>query len=220
MIWIILIFLIFAGSTGAVVYRISSQVGERKSVLMNNLTVVKEEIVQKRKLLEELAKLSLSYESASIIEKVKAEIAVEEENQRAEKGKLTIAQAELEAVDLRLRELEEIERELETSSLEAAKEVEMLRSREREIQARNVRLREQLENSLIQFERLLHELATSQDAVNKLTAAKGDLIETQKKIEYYDQEISTINHKYMGLKRAYDALDIEYAQLYEKHSQG
>ena len=30
----------------------------------------------------------------------------------------------------------------------------------------------------------------------------------------------SLNHKYIALKKAYDALDIEYAQLYEKQQSG
>ena len=54
----------------------------------------------------------------------------------------------------------------------------------------------------------------------QINAAKTETIESQKKIQFYEQEIAVVNKKYMELKRAYDALDIEYAQLYEKHAQG
>ena len=219
-IWCGLISLIFLVATVVVIMRINSQVSERKTVLLTNLSVVKDEILSKKKLLEELAELSLGLISADNVDKLNQEIAKEEENLRSEKGRVTIAQAELEAVDIRLRELEEMERELESSNLEASRELEMLRSQEREVEVRNQKLREALESNLIQFDKLLHELANSAEAVARLNAAKTELIETQKKIEFYEGEISVINHKYMDLKRAYDALDIEYAQLYEKHSQG
>ena len=49
--------------------------------------------------------------------------------------------------------------------------------------------------------------------------AKSDLNSGQMQLKHFQSEIPDINQKYVALKRAYDALDIEYAQLYEKQSQ-
>ena len=46
-----------------------------------------------------------------------------EESLKAERGRITITQAELETVETRLRELDEIERELEASALETKEEL-------------------------------------------------------------------------------------------------
>jgi chromosome segregation ATPase len=217
---VLFIIIVILAATVTVIIRVGGQVHERKTVLTSNLHTLQEGIDERVKVLTELADLSGGLVDKSECDKIQAEVTQEEENLRTEKGRSTITQAELEAVDLRLRELEEIERELESSSLDASRELEMLRSQEREIDARNAHLREQLDSSLIRLDKLLHELASSQGAVRKLTAARDELIETQRKIQFYEQQIATVNRKYMELKRAYDALDIEYAQLYEKHSHG
>lgn len=220
MIWIIAIVAVIGIGTGVLAMRIHVQVSGRKEVMAANLQALQSGLEDRRQLLRELAEICRGMVSAEVCDRARDDLASEEEGLRAEKGRFTIAQAELEAVDIRLRELEEIEKELESSGLEASKELEMMRSQERELQQRNDRLRQQLDSALLQFDKLIHDLASSHEAVTRLTAAKNELIETQKKIQYYEQEISMINRKYMDLKRAYDALDIEYAQLYEKHSQG
>ena len=56
-------------------------------------------------------------------------------------------------------------------------------------------------------------------AVEQLNKSKTELVEVEKNISFYEIEITKINKQYVTLKRAYDALDIEYAQLYEKRQQ-
>ena len=56
------------------------------------------------------------------------------------------------------------------------------------------------------------------EAVSKLKKAQEELKLPGEQVEWYTNEISIVNHKYIELKRAYDALDIEYAQLYEKQN--
>jgi len=96
----------------------------------------------------------------------------------------------------------------------------MLSSQERDIEAKNASLQEQYENILILIDKLTHELASSHSAVDTLTNIKEGLAESGEKMQGYGSEIATINKRYVALKRAYDALDIEYAQLYEKHTSG
>ena len=79
-------------------------------------------------------------------------------------------------------------------------------------------LQAQIDSALVQIDRLIQELSSSQEAVQRLATTKNDLLSAQQKVQYYTAEISALNKKYIDLKRAYDALDIEYAQLYEKQS--
>ena len=51
------------------------------------------------------------------------------ESLKTERGRITITQAELETVEGRLRELEEIDRELEASGLETKEEIIIIRER-------------------------------------------------------------------------------------------
>lgn len=218
--WIILATLIILGSTGFIVFSLYNQVNARKLVLQENIQILESELSEKKKILTELAETSLGLVSTDVCDQLRADLEKDEEGLRTEKGRVTIIQAEIEAVDLRLRELEEIEKELENSSLEASRELELLRARERDLEVQNEKLRSQIESCCIQLDKLLGELASSSEAVNTLNAAKSQMLDTQNQIQIYEAQIATMNRKYMDLKRAYDALDIEYAQLYEKQSQG
>src|SRR5690606_22686978 len=108
-----------------------------------------EELEIKAKLLSSIAIDTLGMTKPEVVEEYKAAIEKLREKLRSEKGRGTIIQAESEAVDLRLRELEEIEKELENSSIEASREVEMLRVRAKEAEANNQKLKEHLENTMI-----------------------------------------------------------------------
>ena len=48
---------------------------------------------------------------------------------------------------------------------------------------------------------------------------KRELVETQEKVDIVLMKIEQGNDQYYILKKRYDALDIEYAQLYEKFSE-
>ena len=215
---IVVILLIFVAGSGAVVARVYGQVRARESAMEANFNILKEEIETRRGILEKIGQHSLGLTSADTIEALNSDLVRSEDELRSEQGRITITQAELDAIESRLRELEEIERELEASSIEASREVEMLRSQERDVRARNDALRAQLESSMLQIDNLLNQLQSSHAAQEQLTRLKGELIETQEKTEWYTEEICKLNEKYLALKKAYDAIDIEYAQLYEKHN--
>ncbi|MCC6953835.1 MAG: hypothetical protein IT290_06930 [Deltaproteobacteria bacterium] len=218
MIWIILIVLVCVGTTGFVVFSLFSQVAERKAVMIDNLKVIETELKEKQGLLRELAELGLGLVSTDIVAQAKADNEHEEEALRSEKGRGTIIQSEMEAVDLRLRELEEIQKELENSSVEASREIEMLRARERDLESQNQRLRTQVENLVITLDKIASEVGVDAGAI--LLAARPEMVNIQEKLHFYGEQITLLNRKYLDLKKAYDALDIEYAQLYEKQSQG
>jgi len=215
---IVLILLIFAAGGGAVVARVYGQVRARQAAMDENFDILKEEIETRRGILEQIGQHVLGLTSAEKISELSQDLVHNEDELRSEQGRITITQAELDAIENRLRELEEIERELEASAIEASREVEMLRSQERDVRARNDGLRAQLESSMLQIDNLLNQLQNSTAAQEQLTRLKGELIETQEKTEWYTEEICRLNEKYLSLKKAYDAIDIEYAQLYEKHN--
>jgi len=213
-----IIILSFLAGNGAVFARLYGQVKLRSDLLDGNLTMLKDEINSKRGILAEIGQQVLGLVAKDKLEHANQSIVTLEDELRSEQGRITITQAELDAIETRLRELEEIERELEASAIEASREVEMLRSQERDVKTRNDLLRSQLENSFLQLDNLLNQLQDSQAAQEHLTRLKSELLETQAKIEWYADEISRLNERYMLLKKAYDAIDIEYAQLYEKHN--
>jgi predicted nuclease with TOPRIM domain len=102
--------------------------------------------------------------------------------------------------------------------MEAAQELEALRLQEREIGRKTEKLKNQVEKVQGKLDMLIEELENSHSAVERLTATKKDLIATQEQIEYYESETATLNQSLIQLKRSYDALDIEYAQLYERQN--
>jgi chromosome segregation ATPase len=138
---------------------------------------------------------------------------------KADRGRVTITQAELETVETRLRELEEIERELEASGIETEEEVKILTKKEQELAAKNAALKEQIRASTDKMDALLGELQNNAEAQEQVLNLKTQLILSEQKTEEMVVQIELGNDQYFDLKRRYDALDIEYAQLYEKFSE-
>lgn len=215
---ILIMLLIFLAAAGGAIGRLYGQVSARKAVLEKNLSILNTELETKERIISEVADLALGLTPQSDIDRLAQEVAAGEEALRAEQGRYTITQAELDAVESRLRELEEVERELEASALEASRELEMLQSQEEGLRERNEQLQEQLQQSFERLDQLIAELQDSQEAAEKLTGLKAELLNVQERVQWYTGEITVLNQKYMELKRAYDALDIEYAQLYEKQN--
>ena len=220
MVYAIIIAIVFLGGFGAIYVLLGKRFSADDEQLKRNLEVLKEEEKTKEQILRDVATLALGYVTKDYFGTLDEQAKAAEEELRAEKGRLTITEAELEAVDVRLRELEELKRELEMSSIDAIRELELLRAQERDIASQNDALKNMLKNSMEQLDSLLEMLASSAEAVERLQAAKKELIESETKMTFYQEQITLLNHKYMGLKKAYDALDIEYAQLYEKQQQG
>lgn len=142
------------------------------------------------------------------------------ETLKVEKGRVTITQAELETVEGRLRELEEIERELGASNLETEEELKILQKKERELKAKNDSLKEQIRASNEQLEQLESEIELSGQLQIEVDKAKQELLMCQTQIDTLLAQIEIGNEQYVVLKQRYDALDIEYAQLYEKFCEG
>ena len=138
---------------------------------------------------------------------------------KADRGRVTITQAELETVETRLRELEEIERELEASGIETEEEIKILGKKQQELLARNEALKEQIRASSERMNSLLGELQDNAEMQEQVLKIKTQLVLTEQKSEEMLVQIELGNEQYFELKRRYDALDIEYAQLYEKFSE-
>ena len=138
---------------------------------------------------------------------------------RVEKGRVTITQAELETVEGRLRELEEIERELNASALETKEELKILERKEKELVVKNDQLKTQLASSMAQFDEIIGGLPASEETKSQVEDMKVQLGESTKQIDTLMEKIGSTNEQYFALKKRYDALDIEYAQLYEKFAE-
>lgn len=135
---------------------------------------------------------------------------------QAERGRAAIAKVELESVELRLRELDEIERELDASELDSKEELKILKSREEELRLRNEELKNRINESLGILEELRSKVAMTEEQSRILKNMEDELLYAQEQIDGLSAQIAKGNDQYYQLKRRYDALDIEYAQLYEK----
>ena len=215
---LILIIVIFIVATAFVSFFLFRKVNGQKVIIIENLRTLQDELEEKKKILESLAKLSVGLISPEDCESAKVALAKVKEGLDSEKGKATILQAESEAVDVRLRELEEIERELDSSGVEAAREMEMLRAQDRDIEFRNTSLFGMFETSLIIFDKAGSASRGDPEVAEIIAKVKSDIELSERRLRQFQEELPNLNEKYMSLKRAYDALDIEYAQLYEKQS--
>lgn len=219
MIWIIGIAVINILALVFVYLKIIGSRGGIEQSHLENLSRAKKELEIKKSLLHKIAKNVVGLTTEEKLAEAKEGLGEYDAILGAEKGKQAIAEAEIEALDIRLRELEELRRELEVSNMDAIKEVEMLKAQERDMSNKNLGIQDQLKSSLDQIDILLDMLQNNAKAVEQLNKSKSELVEVEKSITFYETEITKINKQYVTLKRAYDALDIEYAQLYEKRQQ-
>lgn len=137
---------------------------------------------------------------------------------KAEKGRITITQAELETVESRLRELEEIERELEASGIETKEELNILTKKREDIHQKNSKLNTDINDSLSKMDEVLGELELNAQVQEQVDTMKANLVQLQERIDHILERLETGHEQYYIMKKRYDALDIEYAQLYEKFS--
>jgi chromosome segregation ATPase len=137
---------------------------------------------------------------------------------KTERGRLTITNAEVETVETRLRELEEIERELEASGIETKEELTILRRKHEDLKTKNANLHSQIEQSAQQLDQVLSQIELTAQMKEQVDMMKAQLVQSEEKIDNLLVQIEQGNDQYFILKKRYDALDIEYAQLYEKFS--
>lgn len=215
---IITIILVFLISAAFVCFTLFRKVNGQKEVIIENLRILQEELEEKKKILENLAKVSMGLISEDECQSAKNLLAKSKEGLDAEKGKATILQAESEAVDIRLRELEEIERELDSSGVEVAREMEMLRAQDKDIEFRNSNLFGLFEQSNFVLDKAGAGSSGDPEVAQIIAKVKSDIEATEQRLKQFQEELPNLNEKYVSLKRAYDALDIEYAQLYEKQT--
>lgn len=138
---------------------------------------------------------------------------------KLERGRVTITQAELETVENRLRELDEVDREIQASSLETKEELRILNKKEKDLKNKNELMKNQIMSSLERMEAMMSQMELSAQAIAQVETMKTDLLRTQQKVDDILIQIELGNEQYFLLKQTYDALDIEYAQLYEKFSE-
>lgn len=174
---------------------------------------------ERREVKEEIEKIISEMVSVDELHGRTHELLTMKESARMERGRVTITQAELETLETRLRELEEIERELEASGIETKEELKILNKKEKELAAKNEQLKAQINASAQQMEATLKELEVSSQVQEEIDSIKLALLQTQERIDTLLEQIEQGNEHYFTLKQRYDALDIEYAQLFERFSE-
>jgi chromosome segregation ATPase len=150
-------------------------------------------------------------------EKSLSEVNVARESLKAERGRVIITQAELESVEVRLRELDEVNRELEASTLETKEELKIFQKREVDLKTKNEELRVQIADSTTKLEALMSEIEMSVQMQEQVKVMRADLLKSEEQVETLMNEIQKGNEQYFISKRRYDALDVEYAQLYQQY---
>ena len=216
MIGMIIVMVIVSGLSAGVMFFMISQV---KVSVRGSLGKLEEELAQKKGYYQEI--VDTYKQMVNIPEmKIKVDEYLElQESLKAERGRITITQAELETVEARLRELEEIERELEASNIETKEELNILKKKEKELASKNENLKSQLQQSIAQMDTLVGELELSAQMQEQVDNMRGELLATEERVSTLLLQIEQGNEQYFILKTRYDALDIEYAQLYEKFSE-
>jgi chromosome segregation ATPase len=68
------------------------------------------------------------------------------------------------------------------------------------------------------MQQLMGELQLSAELTAQIQRMQTELLSSQEKVDTLSLNIEQGNEQYFILKKRYDALDIEYAQLFEKFS--
>jgi len=191
----------------------------RRGLLRGNLQAFEEELEKKSKIKKQIEELYSRMVDIGSVHKIIVDIRSNQEALKAERGRIMITQAELETVESRLRELEEIERELEASGMETKQELTLLKKKHDELNGRNENLKEQINASMQQIDELKTEIQSNARLAEQVNRMKIQIVNTEEKISVLLLQIEQGNDQYFTFKKRYDALDIEYAQLYEKFSE-
>ena len=174
---------------------------------------VKEELVLKKELWSRIEAVRSEMADPAEYEKANAEVSLAREALKAERGRVIITQAELESIEVRLRELDEVNRELEAS----AEELKICQKKEIDLKTKNDELRVQIADSTTKMEALMSEIEMSVQMQEQVKMMRADLLKSEEQVETLMNEIQKGNEQYFISKRRYDALDVEYAQLYQQY---
>lgn len=204
---------------GAAVGLMYATFAKRKDAARGVVDAVARQAAEREAILEKVKALSAEMVDLAELKGKVRELRLAKESLKTERGRITITQAERETVEGRLRELEEIERELEASGLETKEELTILQKKQKELASKNDGLKTQISTSVQQMDELLSKIEMTAQQTEQVQAMKAQIIQTEQKIDTLLLQIEQGNDQYFILKKRYDALDIEYAQLFEKFSE-
>ena len=138
---------------------------------------------------------------------------------KEEQGRYVIAQAELDSLENRLRELDEAARELEASSTETKEELKIIEKKQNDLKSKKEDLRTQIDDSTKKIEELVVEIELSTQMRERVLRMKSELLKAEERIGTTMVEIDRLNDQYFTMKKKYDALDVEFAQLFQQFSE-
>jgi chromosome segregation ATPase len=202
--------------SGLVAFFIFSRVRRANAGLVKQFELIQDEVQQKRDLWSKVEAAQTELATQADMRQVGRDFIESREILKVERGRVTITQAELETLEGRMRELEEIGRELEASQTETKEELKILRRKEEDMRSKNDSLRGQIADSLAKMDGLLTEIELTGQMQNQVAVMKSELLRSEEKIQTMLNQIQQCNEQYFNLKRRYDALDVEYAQLYQQ----
>ena len=211
-----LIGVVEAGLIGLFVFSRAKHLNDDK---IASYDFLRDEIQQKRDLWARVEAARSGLADPAEFRRLAADFLGARDSLKVERGRATISQAELEALEVRLRELEEISRELEASATETKEELKILQRKESELRTKNQGLRGQIEDSVSKMEALIAEIEMTAQMQEQVAIMKSELFRSEEKIQTMLNEIQHSNEQYFNLKRRYDALDVEYAQLYQQFTE-
>ena len=215
MTWLpVIISLVQALLIGAFLFRRAMLVGREANA---GNEAIKEELALKKELWNRIEAIRVEMADPADYEKANADVTLAREALKAERGRVIITQAELESVEVRLRELDEVNRELEASALETKEELKIFQKKEVDLKTKNEELRVQIADSTTKMEALMSEIEMSVQMQEQVKMMRADLLRSEEQVETLMNEIQKGNEQYFISKRRYDALDVEYAQLYQQY---
>lgn len=181
--------------------------------------VLQEEVAQKQQLLETASALARELADPDEFKTAAKSFLVVREVLKVERGRAMITQAELETIEFRIRELDEVARELEASMTETKEELAILQRKEEDLAARNDQLKVQIANSVAQMDTLGTQLELSGQMQEQIDRMKSEVMRAEGQIQILLSQIQAGNEQYFNFKQRYDALDIEFAQLHERFTE-
>ncbi len=169
-------------------------------------------VLERRNILKEIAVFVLGLVDPLYYQELNKQVTELKEQLAAKKLKIQTVENEINKTETNLKDVAEVNQELEMSQIDSQKEIDLLKAQETDISNQNAWYKQELQNVVKNVSESLAKIEGSKSLIDNLSTqtAKAD-----QKARYFQSEIELLNKKYLEIKNQYDALDIEYAQLYE-----
>lgn len=173
-------------------------------------------VEDRKKSLKDAAQFSLGFIDVDYYEQLHKQVEELSGVVYSKKQQVLSLENEVLKAELSLKEVEDVKKEIEITQIETKKEVDLLKAQDSDMAEQNAQAKQALQDIIKNVSPIFEALASlegSDAIVDALFMQTGN---ADQKLEFFQTEIQGFNKKYLELKEQYDALDIEYAQLYEK----